>query len=528
MKVSSLHSGFVRSANTCGEKTAVEVDGREYTYSSMHERAASLAATLQTREYSQPDLTAILADRDIDAFEGILGILMSGHGYVPLSPKMPVRRLAGMLERSGCCDLVVGASQVDLACELLRECTGVRRVLLPSSDECVLAAEAGRTIVCRRDFLSPDQCCVSNEVDADSVAYLLFTSGSTGKPKGVMVSHANVRHFLTVMQDRYEITPADRLSQMFELSFDLSVFDMFMAWEVGATVCVPDRGQSLLPDEFIRNSKISIWFSVPSVGQLLLRLRKLAPLSLPSLRISLFCGEPLPCKVAEAWSQAADNSIVENLYGPTEVTLACLLHRWDVNSSLKFSELGSVPIGEPYPGLRALILDENLAPVAIGTIGELLVGGPQVTLGYLNDAKKTQESFVEIPGRGRFYRTGDLARKSDHCAPIVCRGRVDNQIKLHGHRIELGEIESVLSDITGGQSVVVAQRGQDEAVTKLVAFVLTKKPIQESMIKARLGTQLPAYMVPTRVRTIGEFPHNANGKVDRNALVQQLETEDGN
>ena len=193
----------------------------------------------------------------------------------------------------------------------------------------------------------------------DAIAYLLFTSGSTGQPKGVMVAHRNVTHFVDAMVERYASHGADRLSQTFDLTFDLSAFDMFVAWEAGACLCVPTQPRNSCPAVHHRCG-LTIWFSVPSTAVLMSRLRMLKPGKYPACATA--CSAARRCRSNHAkWADAAPNSILENLYGPTELTIACTLYRWDPPSLAGESELGVVPIGEPYPGMKVLVADEQLA-----------------------------------------------------------------------------------------------------------------------------------------------------------------------
>lgn len=164
------------------------------------------------------------------------------------------------------------------------------------------------------------------------------------------VTHGNVRAFLDAAQQRYQLTSQDRLSQTFDQTFDLSVFDLFMAWEHGARVCAMDSLELLAPFNYLERNGITVWFSVPSVAAVLNKRDALTPGRMPTLRWSLFCGEALPRQLAEAWQAAAPNSTVENLYGPTELTIACSVHRWDPATSPQLCVHDNVPIGEVFPG----------------------------------------------------------------------------------------------------------------------------------------------------------------------------------
>ena len=222
-----------------------------------------------------------------------------------------------------------------------------------------------------------------------------------------MVSHRNVTALVEVMTERYCVSENDVFSQMFDLTFDLSVFDLFVAWERGACVCCPGRKSLINPATFIDRTGLTIWFSVPSTIAFMKQLGLLKPGRFPSLRASLFCGEPLPVEAATAWSQAAPNSLIDNLYGPTELTVACTWYRWDPERSPSEAEQGTVPIGYAVPGMRALVVDDALREVDQGQAGELLMTGPQLSLGYWKDASRTKAAFVVPEGDTEaFYRTG--------------------------------------------------------------------------------------------------------------------------
>ena len=359
----------------------------------------------------------------------------------------------------------------------------------------------------------------------EDIAYLLFTSGSTGVPKGVPVTHGNALHFMKVMSDRYGITPDDRFSQTFDQTFDLSVFDQFMAWSNGACVCSMSSVDLLAPTKFINQNKLTVWFSVPSVPALMSRRRTLVPDCMPTLRWSLFCGEPLLQSSAEAWQAAAPNSIVENLYGPTELTIACLVHRWNTTESPPLCRNGVVPIGRPYDGLAVTVVDEYLKPVTEGEAGELCVSGPQTTPGYWRAPETTAQRYVEIAvGRQetqRFYRTGDLVERHSS-GDYIFLGRSDQQIKVLGHRMELGEIEAVLRSYSGvEEAVAFGLPVGSHSAESVVAFVFGNFGEADGLINYS-RTLLPAYGVPRSIFSVQEVPLNPNGKVDRRALQERL------
>lgn len=517
-----LGAGFHLSLARGPDRIALTIDGRELSYADLGLVAGGIAAALGSGSGNEdePALTALLAARSVAAYGGILGILYSGHGYVPLNPGHPVERLAYVLVHSGARRLVVDSGGEAVLDALLAGCPNPLRIVLADRDSVgdIAARHPGHDIrPGKAGAALPPPPAVPM---AGRIVYLLYTSGSTGRPKGVMVTHANVAHFVASMVARFDLSDRDRFSQMFDLGFDLSVFDLFMAWRVGGRLCCPGAGELMLPADYIRREALTVWFSVPSVAVLLNRLRQLEPGAFPRLRLSLFCGEAFPAAAAAAWAGAAPHSVVENLYGPTELTLACTAHRIDGSEA----QAGSVPIGHPFPGLTAKVVAPDLAEVEPGGQGELMVSGPQVALGYWRDPEKTAATFVTDPATGaRAYLTGDLVQRPVlACDPLLYLGRLDHQIKLHGHRIELGEIETALRDATGIMHVVAA--GLPDAggtITGIAAFVETPE-IDAARLLPLLSARLPAYMLPKRIVAVAHFPLTPNGKIDRKSLVALL------
>jgi acyl-coenzyme A synthetase/AMP-(fatty) acid ligase len=224
--------------------------------------------------------------------------------------------------------------------------------------------------------------------------------------------------------------------------------------------------------------------------------------------------------VAESFQDAAPNSVLENLYGPTELTIACTLYRYDRGQSQQEAELGVVPIGEPYPGMTALVADDDLREVPVGDAGELLMTGPQLSAGYWEDPEKTEAAFVVPPGLMQtFYRTGDRVKRRSPGQPLLYLGRVDNQIKVQGYRVELGEIEAAVRDLAHTDTAVAIGHPMGPAGAEGILVFMGPATVEPGSVKAALQAKLPRYMHPSDVIPVAGFPLNANGKVDRAALL---------
>ena len=516
----------MQSAERFPERPAVFAEAQTLSYHELQRLATSIAATIQANpEFSQVPLTAVFGYRSPVAFAGVLSALLAGNGYVPLNRTFPTERTEIMFERSECRTIIVDTGSLSQLGKLLDRAKQPLLVVLPDAP----TPGEYRERWPRHTFFGLKDLCSSDSwreptAAPDAIAYLLFTSGSTGIPKGVMVSHRNVTSYLEYMVDRYQITERDRMSQMFDLTFDLSVFDMFMAWERGAYVCCPSQKTLIKPGKFIRDMELTVWFSVPSTVAFMKQLGVLKPRQYESLRLSLFCGEPLPVSSAKAWLEAAPNSILENLYGPTELTISCTLYRWDQLRSPGESELEIVPIGSPHPGMNVLVADENLNEVAPGEAGELLMNGPQMSLGYWRDPEKTAAAFA-IPARKSdvYYRTGDRVRRPIGNRPLTHLGRTDFQVKVLGHRVELGEIEAVIRKVSGLDGVIAVGWPVTSSGCSGIEVFLEGDVKEKNRLRKDAASALPEYMVPRRFHFMNRLPRNVNDKFDRKAILKLLE-----
>lgn len=507
-----LYSYFHESSLQGPDQTALYVDGEEVSYQALAKDAGQIAAAIG----DGGGYVALLASKSRAAYAGVLGILRSGNAYVPLNPKFPAARNGLMLKLSGVETLVLAKEGIETALELLLQIDFQGKLVLTFP---------------KRELPAPLQYLNTVEIsevaptpfDATQCgfpgAYLLFTSGSTGIPKGVPIQHQNVVAYVDYLKERYQTHSNDRFSQTFDLTFDLSVHDMFLCWASGAALYVIPAKAGMAPAKFIREHNLTCWFSVPSVGMFMQRFRMLKPNSLPSLRWSLFCGEPLPENVAEAWQAAAPQSILENIYGPTEATIGITHYRWQANQE-NLSHNGIVGIGSIFATQEFRVVGDDGISVPNGEVGELHLGGSQVCEGYWQNPDKTTAQFVELAGdSGQWYATGDLVKVigGDNLMYI---GRKDFQVKIRGFRVELEEVSHVVQQFTGAERVVaVAHPIRNGIAESIYAFVTEGISQTEAEILENCRHHLPEYMIPKAVIFVAGFPLSANGKIDKQKLA---------
>lgn len=499
----TAYGWFARSAAEFDGEPALEVGEERLTYAELRELAERLAARLiAAAGDGPPRRVGLLASRSVTAYAGYLAVLRAGAAVVPLNPEHPAARTAAIAEAAGL-DLVL-ADPSGAGSDL-----GVPELVVGPEELAALTKGAAGG----RDF---------PEAAPDDLAYIIFTSGSTGVPKGVPVLNRNVSAYLGQVASRYGIGPGSRLSQTFELTFDGSVHDLFVAWAGGGTLVVPMRSQLLSPVRTVNALRLTHWFSVPSLISFASRLGTLKPGSMPTLRWSVFGGEPLTLGAAREWQTAAPYSTLEVLYGPTELTVSCTAYRFPADlADWPVTPNGTSPIGSCYPTLDLLLLDEDGLSA---DSGELCVRGPQRFPGYLDPANNPGR-FVGLTDPAEltdshWYRTGDRVALRDGL--LVHLGRTDHQVKIRGHRIELGEIEAALRDQPGVRDAIVLAVPAPDGEPELQAAV-SGAGCRSDQLFAALGERLPPYMLPRRISVLDELPLNPNGKIDRTALLTELD-----
>ena len=488
--------------------------GRSLTYAELARAADRLATRLARWGVSRGDRVGLFLPKGLEAVAAIHGILRAGAAYVPVDPTAPVARGAGIFASGGVKAVVVAA---ELAGELHKAWPGpgpTPRLIVVGGAASLDPCDASWDEVNKDDAPAP----LPPPRAADDLAYILYTSGSTGQPKGVMLSHANAFTFLDWCDHDLDTTSDDRFSSHAPFHFDLSVFDLFVSCQNGATLVVIGEALGKEPARlgaFIAERRISVWYSAPSILTLLARHGGIETPGYPAPRLVLFAGEVFPITPLRLLRECWPDATLWNLYGPTE-TNVCTAHR--IPATIPDDRTGPFPIGNVCPPLRARVVDEQGNDVAAGSVGELVIAGPGVMRGYFGQPELTRLAFLQGADGTAWYHTGDLVvDDGDGC--FAFHGRRDRMVKKRGYRIELGEIESALYRHDGVDRAAVIAKADDSGVT-IAAFVAMKPAQKKSIIamKRHCTTYLPHYMVPDSITFVSALPTTSTDKVDYQGL----------
>jgi amino acid adenylation domain-containing protein len=496
-------------------------------------RAAAAGARAVAQAAETSPFVVIFGYRCKAAFLGIVSTLKAGKAYLPVSHKFPPHRLIEILHISQSTTLFLAEELAGHFRKLLDEHDNqlppLTVLYLPEEREAIapLINDFPRHRYVAVDATSEaaaDEFPVST---SDDFAYMLFTSGSTGKPKGIAITNDNVCAYLDAMLACYDFHNDDRFSQCFDLTFDYSVHDMFCCWLCGACLCVVPTTSLIAPAKFVEKSGITVWFSVPSLAMTMDKMRMLRPGRFDKIRLSFFGGEAVSQSIAQTWQAAAPNSVVHNVYGPTEATINVTHYRWNPERSPAECVNGGVPLGHALPGLEIRVVDASGHRVPPGDKGELMVAGPQVAPGYFQNPEKTAQAFRTLAGDQRvWYGTGDLVSR-DAAGLIRYFGRMDFQVQICGHRVELAAIEALLRTAAQTEYAVAIpwpyapETGRADSVIAVIGATPCPGEVDEA-IRAQCQASLPAYAVPSQIVHLDEFPLNINGKTDRKAIAAQL------
>lgn len=483
---------IVKNLNTLNNLPAFYIRDEYYSYQQTKTKILSIAQEINSIENIQN--IGIVTGDDFETYSTLLACLLLQKTYVPLNRKNPVQRNINIVSE-GKINLVICSDEL-MRTELINSHQNIN-VINP-------LLLKGKLV--DLDISYP-------EFNPNALAYILFTSGSTGKPKGVPITYSNMSAFINkVLSDPlFEYSKTDRFLQMFELSFDPSVFSTITPLYFGACCyVVPDSGM-IFHHVFnmFEDHAITVALLTPSVINYLRVYFK--EINLPHLKYSMFCGEALHDSVARQWQNCIPNATIHNWYGPTEGTVICLQFNQQKNSDIPANDL--MPIGKPLPGIQVILVDEEGQLIdEVNFTGELCIYGDQVINEYWNNPDANLKSFYfHKKLKKLFYKTGDLC-EIDVSGNYHYIGRKDFQVKINGYRMELAEIEFFARKFENVSQAIVMKKNDQE----LVLFIepLNVSFIQDNLIE-NLKENLPWYMIPKNIIMVNEMPLNQNMKIDR-------------
>ncbi|MGW0391783.1 amino acid adenylation domain-containing protein [Streptomyces sp. NPDC003042] len=492
------------------DAVAVVERSTEVSYAQLDARSHRIARLLAAHGVGAESVVGVAVPRSIDVIATVLAVLKLGAAFLPLDLVHPADRLSYMIEDSRAA-VVVGTEPV---AGKIPDVAGVPVILLDAPG--IVTELAGLSELSASARPGPP-------VALDQAAYVIYTSGSTGRPKGVVLPHEGISSLVATAVDRMGLERDSRVLQFASIGFDVFVFELSMALcHGGRLVLISDEARVAGPalTDFLADHRISHMILPPSLVSALP-----AGCELPGGSTILVGTETVPPDLFERFGATADLICA---YGLTEATVNSTLWRSRPSRRAGVRPGGRVPIGIPDPNTVCYVLDDRLAPVPPGVVGELYVSGRGLARGYLGRSGLTSERFVADPygpPGSRMYRTGDRARwRRDGNLDFL--GRVDNQVKIRGFRIEPGEIEAALAGHPGiSQATVVPDRDGD--IVRLVAYVVTDRSgvvpehgtLDPQEIRAYVSGELPEYMVPSLVVPLdGPLPLTPNGKLDHKAL----------
>lgn len=443
-----LCDGFLKNCKLYPNKTALITKDGEYTYAVLEEYVAKVQNYLGDMGFQNGEKVAVMLQKNVWQIAGVLGVLLAGGVYLPIDPTLPIQRRNNIIKDSGVKYLLVDREEALENKEELKIITTNFLESLPSKPINVMY-----------------------KAQSTNPAYIIYTSGTTGVPKGVVISHRAAMNTIYDIIERFEYSKNDIFLGLSNLAFDLSVFDIFGAFTLGATLVIPD-------DELKKNPKyllglliihkITAWNSVPAQMQMITSYMEGLDSNFDlNLRVILLSGDWILVNLPEKIFNAAPNAMVVSLGGATEAAIWSIFHRIEKN----YKKTNSIPYGTPLSNQRFYILNESLGDCPDGVEGEIYIAGEGLALEYFKDKELSAEKFIFLQRiNERIYKTGDLG-KYDENGVIEFIGRIDNQVKVRGHRVELSEIDSILSlnnDVQNVASIILGENPADKRIATVV------------------------------------------------------------
>lgn len=522
-----LHDVFTETLKKSPSAAAVVMEGgRTVSYADMNTLANRFAAVLKSFKPSVlgAPFVGIMAPVHIESIAAVLGALKIGCAYVPLDEYSPTERLAKIVDNTKL-DVICIDSNLYAQHAALFDHPNIKKVILLNNDAAV--AKTAKTVtfdvVAQAASTEPPEL---NQV-CDDLAYILHSSGSTGVPKGIMLTHRNARTFTDWMHREFQMTAKDVIASRAPFKFDLSVFDIFNAFQAGAKLVCFDWNRKRAEDRrhadytaLLQSEGVTVLYTTPSTFISLLNRGNLAETKL-KLRTIMYAGEPFPPAQLKKVMEALPGTRVANIYGPTETNIITCY--W-VPEPPKTND--PIPLGAVVEDTEIIVVaDDHKRICNPGELGELWCRGGTVTLGYLGMADKTRDCLVQSPFHpypALFWRTGDFGFR-DEAGCLHYRGRRDHMVKVKGFRIELGEIEIALSQHANLDEFCVVAVPDEKYGNRLYCHYapLKGKVANEDDVKSFLATKVPEYMVPFAFRKWETLPKTSSGKIDRVLLAQE-------
>lgn len=476
------------------ENPAFVINDITYTYRELSETVYRISTLINEREEKT---IGIVAENKLETYASILAVLISGKTYVILHPAYPKHRN-----------------------KKITELADIHLVLYTKNIRVLNLDTQNVDFICTSDLQETIPSPSATHTDKNGNAYIIFTSGSTGEPKGVPISRRNLNAFYVAYnQLGWQLDENDRMLQMFELTFDVSIVSFLYPLTIGACVYTvsPEGVKYINVIETLEKYNLTFAAVAPSLLQLLLPY--FPEIQLPELKYLVVTAEASDVELLSAFRACAPNASFVNLYGPTEGTIYCTAY--PIPNTLCKHHNGMIAIGKPFAGIDVLIMDSNATPVSTGETGELWISGMQVMNGYWNSPEKTQECLTEGPDGKIYYKTGDLCQ-IDADGDIIYCGRKDSQIKLQGFRIELSEIEHVVKNYFNNEckAIVLPKYGENNQCE--LHLVVEKVHLDKQQIEEHMNSRLPFYMVPKHIHCMEHFPLNTSSKTDRKRILELI------
>ncbi len=476
---------------------------KEITYGDFVAHAKTIGTSLLQKISEKRVPIMIWMDKTIDCLETMMGVLYSGNFYTIVDTKSPKERLQNMVEILECHTMITNTKNLSKLEKL--ELEGIQILLYEDLVNNIIE----ETIL---------QKVREEQIDTDP-AYVLFTSGSTGVPKGTVVNHRSIIAYTSWVEETFHIDNNTIFGSQTPFYFSMSILDVYTTILTGATLYIIPKMYFSFPIkliEFVKEKRINTIYWVPSALCIVANLGALDEIDLPDLKKILFAGEVMPVKQLNMWQDALPTCMYANLYGPTETTDICSYYI--VNR--KFQNNETLPIGTHCNNCNLILIKEDATEAKQGEEGEILVRGTFLADGYYGNEKKTKEAFVQNPLNTKYpelvYKTGDIGKYNDN-GELLYISRKDYQIKHMGYRIELGEIEKNIYGIDG---IVLCAAIYEEQTDQIIVFY--QGTIEENNLAKQASNKLLPYMRPNKYIKLEKMPYNANGKIDRKQLKQNV------